>query len=103
MYGAVKYVQMCLGDGWAGVPKTTGRLVHTYNYAIVTYRNKSDAAVAQRALDGAQLLRSEALTIRFASGQAAAADDESENEFDESDLAPPDDSDGMDFDDFDDY
>ena len=37
------------------------------------------------------------------SGQAAAADDESENEFDESDLAPPDDSDGMDFDDFDDY
>ena len=33
VYGAVKYVQMCLGNGWAGVPKTTGRLVHTYNYA----------------------------------------------------------------------
>ena len=42
-------------------------------------------------------------SLYFASGQAAAADDESENEFDESDLAPPDDSDGMDFDDFDDY
>ena len=103
-FGAIKHVQICCGDGWAGVPKTAGRFPLTYNFALVTCRDKSVAVAARHALNGAPLLRSSALSVSFASGRADPMGDESENEFDESDLAPPDDpeSDGMD-DDFDDF
>ena len=84
---------------------TTGRSPLAYNYATVTFHDKSDAAAARRALNGASLLRATALAVRFASGRAAVDNGEFEPEFDETDLDPPDDpeSDEADSDDFDDF
>jgi len=103
-FGAVKFVQLHDGHGRRGVPMTTGRSPLAYNYATVTFHDKSDAAAARRALNGASLLRSAALAVCFASGRAAVDNGEFEPEFDETDLDPPDDpeSDEMDHEDFDD-
>ena len=72
---------------------------------IVTFRDKSSAAAARAALNGASILRSDALKVRFATSLADGDDGGDENDLDESDLALPDDpeSDGMDYDDFDDF
>ena len=104
-FGALKLVQLHDGHGRCGVPMTTGRWALAYNYATVTFHDKSDAAAARQALNGASLLRSTALAVRFASGRAAVDNGEFEPEFDETDLDPPDDpeSDEADSDDFDDF
>ena len=46
-FGFVKHVQLHIGPAHA--PKTTGRLIDTYNYAIVTYRDTSSAMAARDA------------------------------------------------------
>ena len=64
-FGSIKHVQMCFGPAHA--PKTTGRLVLNFNYAIIIYRDKSSAAAARDAMNGTSVtfderVRAEALT-----------------------------------------
>jgi len=71
--------------GPAHAPKTTGRLVTEYNYATVTFCDKSDAMAARDAMDGAVVtldkrVRAEALSVTFASGTAT---DQSDDDFDD--------------------
>ena len=103
LFGSIKHVQ--LHDGPAHAPKTTGRLILNYNYAIVIYRDKSSAVAARGAMNGALVtldkrVRAETLEVSFASGQASPESDDSDEELDETDksLAQPDgpESDNMD-------
>ena len=83
-FGPIKSVRLC--DGPAHAPKTTGRLVLNFNYAIIVYRDKSSAAAARDAMNGATAtfdvrVRAEALMVGFASGEAGLAGDRSDDEF----------------------
>ena len=111
-FGVIKHVQMCPGEKWMHPPEITVPFVDYYNYAIVTYRDKSSAVAARDAMNCASVtfdkrVRAEALTVSFASGKTDHTGDESDDEFDDA-LGPtcPDDpeSDGLESgDDLDDF
>ena len=70
-----------------------------YNYAIVIFLNKPDATAACEALNGAALLGSEALMVRYATNtRADDMSDDDDNDGDDSDMHE---SDGMEDDEFD--
>ena len=87
-FGAIKHVQICLGEKWMHPPEITVPFVDYYNYAIVTYRDKSSAVAARDAMNCASVtfdkrVRAEALTVSFASGKTDHTGDESDDEFDD--------------------
>ena len=56
-FGVIKHVQMCPGEKWMHPPEVTTPFVDYYNYAIVTYRDKSSAVAARDAMNGASVCR----------------------------------------------
>ena len=81
--------------------KNTHRGDFSYNYATVIFHNKPDATAACKALNGAALLGSEALMVRYATNTRAddmSDDDDDNNDVDDSDAHG---SDGMEDDEFD--
>ena len=93
---------------YAGTPKDPRSGIE-YKAATVGYKYGADAAAARVAFDGEDVLHSGPLQVTFAYGfhhDVTMEDDDANEDFDESDLAQPDDpeeSDDMDLDDFDDF
>ena len=88
-FGPIQYVWMRSGEDWMDPPVQQLRLGDfSYHYATVIFHNKPDATAACEALNGAALLGSEALIVRYATN--TRVDDMSDDE-----------SDGMEDDEFD--
>ena len=100
MFGPIQYVWMRSGEDWMDPPVQEGRLGDfSYNYATVIFHNKPDATAACEALNGAALLGSEALMVRYATNtRADDMSDDDDNDGDDSDMHE---SDGMEDDEFD--
>ena len=101
-FGPIQYVWLRSGQPWMDPPVVKGRLGDfEYNYATVIFLNKPDATAACEALNGAALLGSEALMVRYATNTRAddmSDDDDDNNDVDDSDAHG---SDGMEDDEFD--
>ena len=101
-FGPIQYVWLRSGQPWMDPPVVKGRLGDfEYNYATVIFLNKPDATAACEALNGAALLGSEALMVRYATN--TRADDMSDDDDDNNDDGDSDahGSDGMEDDEFD--
>ena len=99
-FGPIQYVWMRSGEDWMDPPVQQLRLGDfSYNYATVIFHNKPDATAACKALNGAALLGSEALMVRYATNtRADDMSDDDNNDGDDSDMHE---SDGMEDDEFD--
>ena len=101
-FGPIQYVWLRSGEPWMDPPVEKRRLGDfEYNYATVIFHNKPDATAACKALNGAALLGSEALMVRYATN--TRADDMSDDDDDNNDDGDSDahGSDGMEDDEFD--
>ena len=89
-FGPIQYVWLRSGQPWMDPPVVKGRLGDfEYNYATVIFLNKPDATAACEALNGAALLGSEALMVRYATNTRAddmSDDDDDNNDVDDSDA-----------------
>ena len=102
-FGPIQYVWLRSGEPWMDPPVEKTRLGDfEYNYATVVFQSKPDATAACKALNGAALLGSEALMVRYATN--TRADDMSDDDNDDGDDGDDSDmheSDGMEDDEFD--
>ena len=99
-FGPIQYVWLRSGEDWMDPPVEKRRLGDfSYNYATVIFHSKPDATAACEALNGAALLGSKALMVRYATNtRADDMSDDDDNDGDDSDMHE---SDGMEDDEFD--